>query len=309
MKETRIPTSPAVRSCNPHTLLGTALKSLSLPSGTTRWAKAISRRAAARATQHVASHHAQSLDMWVGCGYPKSGTIWLCKLISSYINAPFPRDSYLPIGMRSVIHAHWAPYRRVHRLGYIVRDGRDVMVSMYFHQLLSLRRATNPRAVQVLRRRMDQIVGPKGDITDIRANLPAFIQMEADHPFSAPLNWGAHVAAWLRHTTPHVGVIRYEDLLQEPEKALLGLLESMGEESDPNRAELAVRRHTFNRSGREPGEEERNSFKRKGIAGDWKNHFSKRAAEVFQRNWGTTLIAAGYENDASWVSDTDRRTS
>ena len=54
-------------------------------------------------------------------------------------------------------------------------------------------------------------------------------------------------------------------------------------------------------SGRNPGEENRHSFMRKGIAGDWKNHFSKQARKIFHQYAGVELVRLGYEVDDSWV--------
>jgi len=54
-------------------------------------------------------------------------------------------------------------------------------------------------------------------------------------------------------------------------------------------------------TGRKQGEEDRSSFIRKGIAGDWKNHFTPETARVFNELAGDMLIKLGYEQDDSWV--------
>jgi hypothetical protein len=67
--------------------------------------------------------------------------------------------------------------------------------------------------------------------------------------------------------------------------------------------ELAVRRHDFSRSaGRQAGQEDRGSFRRKGASGDWRNHFTREAGEVFDSYAGDALIDFGYETDRSWVA-------
>ncbi len=40
---------------------------------------------------------------------------------------------------------------------------------------------------------------------------------------------------------------------------------------------------------------------RKGQAGDWRNHFTREAAEIFDRYCGDMLISTGYEPDHEWV--------
>ena len=56
-----------------------------------------------------------------------------------------------------------------------------------------------------------------------------------------------------------------------------------------------------NKAGRNPGDENKLSFLRKGIAGDWKNYFSKEANQVFNKFAGKELIKLGYEIDDSWI--------
>jgi hypothetical protein len=47
-------------------------------------------------------------------------------------------------------------------------------------------------------------------------------------------------------------------------------------------------------SGRSPGEENRLSFFRKGVVGDWRNHFSAEANAVFRERAGAWLDRLGY---------------
>jgi len=62
-----------------------------------------------------------------------------------------------------------------------------------------------------------------------------------------------------------------------------------------------VTKYSFkNQTKREPGQEDKKSFLRKGIAGDWKNHFSKEACQVFDHYAGKELILLDYEKDHNW---------
>jgi len=49
-------------------------------------------------------------------------------------------------------------------------------------------------------------------------------------------------------------------------------------------------------NGREPNQR----FYRKGIQGDWKNHFTDNQKEIFSRIAGKTLIKLGYEKGLAW---------
>jgi len=52
--------------------------------------------------------------------------------------------------------------------------------------------------------------------------------------------------------------------------------------------------------GRKPGDEDLKSHYRKGISGDWKNHFTNDHKEYFKRNYNDLLRKLGYESDFNW---------
>jgi hypothetical protein len=52
--------------------------------------------------------------------------------------------------------------------------------------------------------------------------------------------------------------------------------------------------------GREKGEEDVTSHYRKGVPGDWVNHFSPELKAAFKRRFGGLLQKTGYEPDDSW---------
>ncbi len=54
-------------------------------------------------------------------------------------------------------------------------------------------------------------------------------------------------------------------------------------------------------SGRFPGQENKKSFMRKGLVGDWHNYFTQEARELFAHYAGDELILLGYEQDQTWV--------
>ncbi|MEQ9233296.1 sulfotransferase domain-containing protein [Coleofasciculus sp. E2-BRE-01] len=52
--------------------------------------------------------------------------------------------------------------------------------------------------------------------------------------------------------------------------------------------------------GRKPGEENVQSHYRKGVSGDWKNHFNEKHIDVFKQKYNEVLIKLGYEKDDNW---------
>ena len=107
-------------------------------------------------------------------------------------------------------------------------------------------------------------------------------------------SWPTHTRDWANRQD--VLIVRYEDTLKDPSAELTDVAEHLGFRlSQPIIADI-VARHSFEAvSGRKPGVEDATSFHRKGIAGDWKSHFTAQSAEAFLRYGGEALIATGYE--------------
>ena len=262
------------------------------------------RRVAARMTHEIVLRRGEDLGIWVGCGYPKSGTVWLCQLMSAYLDKPYPRDYQLPIMMEAVVHAHWAWDPRVPPTVYILRDGRDVMVSLYFHQMRMLSIARNPRRSGQLEQTFRRLYGPNFDPDDSRRNLPKFIELEmTERATLRGWNWAEHVREWQGHE--RVAHIRYEDLLADTAGELQRVMVQLdAPHVDSQLARLAAQRYEFTlASGRSDGAEDRQSFLRKGVVGDWQAHFTSEAGEVFDALAGDVLQEFAYVGSRDWYQD------
>lgn len=262
------------------------------------------RRASAETTRHIALRYGDALDMRLGCGFPKSGTVWLCQLMGTYLGVPYPRNYRLPIAMASVVHTHWKYDARFPPTAYITRDGRDVMVSMYFYYTRALVLAKSPQRKKSLRELFDKLYGPRFDPEDSRGNMARFIEHELARPRATHgVTWHDHIADWWDR--PQVHHTTYEALLADTNQEFGRLMGQMTEESvDPTRVEAAVSRFAFRSStGRGQGHEDRSSFLRKGVAGDWRNHFDREAAEIFDSIAGDALVTLGYEPDRDWIKN------
>jgi len=232
-------------------------------------------------------------------GYPKSGTTWACQLLADYLQLPFPRFSLLPVGCRAVVHGHERVWKRYPRGIYVMRDGRDALVSKYFMYLRGIPDGPRPRLSGAQRRLFPGLV----DKTDHRANLFGFIERQLRKPTSSRVNWGQHVQSFFESKHPRVGMLRYEELLEDGPATLAQAIAAMGD-GPPclTRTEEAIRRFSFARqSGRPAGQADDASLLRKGQRGDWRNHFSRATAQLFDDACGNVLIEAGYEPNRAWV--------
>lgn len=243
--------------------------------------------------------------------YPKSGGTWLGQLLSGYLDIPFPRNQMPPFA-RSIYHGHYLPsknFTKLEKILWLTRDGRDVMVSLYHHWLLWNERTLQYEPKNVIYHRNNLQFT---DYDNIKANLPAFIEYTFTHRpsrlrhFTFMGNWADFNTRWLGFTkrSSHlVDRVRYEDLrINAVDEMQRVLATDFAQHVDMEKLRAIVERYSFQaQTGRTEGTENKTSFLRKGIIGDWRNHFSQDAAQVFDRFGGQALIDLGYESDRSWV--------
>lgn len=242
--------------------------------------------------------------------YPKSGGTWLGQLVSAYLGMPFPRNRMPALGS-SVFHGHYLPTGRIpknKKILLLVRDGRDVMISLYYHQLIwNEKNKLNPKDVIYHRNK----TGFK-NFEDIKNNLCEFIDYAFTskpskwQQFTYMGNWAEFNRAWLREIEKgngNIHLLKYEDLLQDTFGTVSRLLkEHLGiSHIDKGRLEGVVQKYSFeNQSQRKKGDEKKNSFLRKGISGDWKNYFGPEEKDCFKKHSEEVLVKLGYEPDMKW---------
>ena len=235
------------------------------------------------------------LQLYPVLEYPKSGGSWFAQMLADALELPFPRNRRPPLAS-CVMHGHHLFHRSFRNVTCVLRDGRDVMVSAYYHFLFDNDR-NQPHFVA---RHRDAL--RFDDYRDIRGNLPSFIDylfdVDADRP--RHFSWAEFVESWVAHD---VNLVRYEELLEYAAATLGRSVRAMtGRELRAERlADIAAAYKFENLSRRAPGDENIRSFLRKGVAGDWVNHFSADARSRFCLHAGDALIAAGYEADRSWA--------
>ena len=236
------------------------------------------------------------LPLYIVNEYPKSGGTWFSQMLGAALGVPFPRHRF-PALRSSIMQGHYLDGWGMRNVVVVWRDGRDVMVSFYHFCLFELPHG-NAELVAEVRRDL-----PFQDYGDVSRNLPAFIEYAFTRHQHPRFSWSEFVRRW--HDAAGVVPTRYESLREDPAgelRRVVGVL--TGRELPPARAREIAEAYSFERqSGRRAGVEDRHSFFRKGVVGDWKAHFSKEARAVFDHYAGAELIALGYERDRTWASD------
>ena len=159
------------------------------------------------------------------------------------------------------------------KLVAIYRDGRDVVISDKFH--------------------LARTYGTEEPL-EVRVN-----------------KWKNAVESHLRYEEEHdVFTMAYEEMLADPQTNVGRLLEYLGMDVPAAVLEDMIHRSSFKFvTGRKEGQEDRKGFYRKGVAGDWQNHFSDEERAEFARLAGDLLVRLGYEESAdpsTWGAETAR---
>lgn len=230
--------------------------------------------------------------------YPKSGGTWLSQMLSAALGIPYPRNR-LPHFSSQIIHGCYLDVGRNVDTVIVWRDGRDTMVSFYYHFMFE-----KPITSAKFSRRLKEFLDVK-DPYDIQAKLGDFIEWTFTGGYPG-YSWSDFVQRW--HGREGMITTSYEAVTRDPLGELKRVLEYLGRtDLSEERLRQIVREYSFeNQSSRQRGEEDVTSFIRKGIVGDWKNVFDRHAREIFNHYAGKELRLLGYEPDDGWVDNPNR---
>jgi Sulfotransferase domain len=181
---------------------------------------------------------------------------------------------------------------------HIIRDGRDVEVSMLHHRWNKSMDRGGPHILkpeEEERRRVYE----DGD----RQKLATMGMFDEDELRRRARLWSSQVAGAMKDGPELLGEnyteVKYENLLQDTAKELKRLLGFLGANYDEGTVWRCVERCSFENlsGGRKQGQEDVNSFFRKGVAGDWQNVFTERDRHIYAEEAGAVLVRLGYERE------------
>lgn len=226
----------------------------------------------------------------------KAGSQWILRILQElaepWVIAPqvnsdhFLRQPVLANRVYPTIYASRERFEQTQlprdwRRFVVIRDLRDTLVSAYF----SLRVSHDPLHPEMMRSRA---------ILNDLGREEALLQMIR--------HWCSPIAAIQQSWVGTAEIVKYEDLLERDEELLERvLIQQCALPVSLDRFRQVVRANRFEaRSGRKRGDENVGSHERKGVAGDWRNHFTDKIAREFKHHYGELLVATGYESDDRW---------
>lgn len=226
--------------------------------------------------------------------YPKCGASWLCQILSDYLQISFRRNEAVKLE-KGILHGHHIPSRRFNKPICFIRDGRDVMVSYYYHLLIG-----NDKMHVSTAMKYRKLFG-FSDYKDVERNLPLFIERISTDPrvMSPKFSWQEFV---LQCFSGNYFISSYERMIESSFLESKRALEYLGiEDLDLVRLNDVVSKYSFiSQTQRKNGDQSESSYLRKGVIGDWKNHFSEDSKEVFKGINGKALIVSAYEQNDLW---------
>jgi hypothetical protein len=225
-------------------------------------------------------------------GYPRSGNTWFQNLVAGTVYGVDPRWApsalahdlvpdlaynkyYRRYATPMFFKSHDLPRPEFRRVVYLLRDGRDVMVSY--------------------RQYREAIDGVDYD----------FLKFVSPESQLYPCHWAEHVAAWTQNPyRAQILVIKYEDLLREPERELGRFCQFIGISRETGHLTAIAKAASFAnlRDGEARmgfGRPDHNLppgtfFFRRGVVGSHKDEMPPEVLERFLEHAGDTLRRCGY---------------
>lgn len=173
------------------------------------------------------------------------------------------------------VKTHSLPSETTNPAIYLVRDGRDSLVSyawfsLVWHRGMAAEQVTPEQIHEAL---FNVMVDPRG-------------------PYGT---WGSNVLAWL--SRPHTCVLKFEDMIRTPEKSVSEAMHTLSLLGDY-------------RGGRIPAFAElhaaRPDFYRRGDVGSWRDEFPSDLLDQFWCIHGEAMDAVGYSRNRHFLERSDR---
>ena len=200
---------------------------------------------------------------------------------------------------------------------HVIRDPRDVLVSAYFSHRYSHPIGSEGGWIAEFRRQLSAAPNIEtGLLLELDFLARIFASMDAwnyanprvyetrfETLIADPVTEFRRIFNFLGIATPRLGLTTLPGLLLDRERNL------RAGRSMPQRTtlplpllQLMVERNDFmhRAGGRQPGQEDERHHYRKGVAGDWRHHFTPRVADAFRDRYGQVLIRLGYERSRDW---------
>ncbi len=241
--------------------------------------------------------------------YPKSGTMWLAEIVrciaqpkdsgkANHIGGTVPMFDFAnheqletllsPRYMSTHLPFALVPRSSEHTVKYIylARNPKDVAVS-FFHFMCS------------------------APVFDFDGTWEEFLQYFIKGNLPAGGSYFDHILEWWSHKDDeNVLFLKYEDLKKDLKSQVKIIAEFLGFKLSDEEAQAVAEKCTFQAMKSNPNLEvnkfskviKKGSHLRKGVVGDWKNHFSNEQLKEFNKLYQSRLKGTGLEFEFQSIS-------
>jgi hypothetical protein len=240
--------------------------------------------------------------------YPRSGSTWSRFLIGNLLSESEPitfanLESRLPsiylcsdrqlrrVPRPRLITSHEAFDPSYKTIIYVVRDPRDVAVSFYHY---SIKNRHIPDGYP-----LDKFVS-------------RYVAVEVDPMYNRWGSWADHAMSWVAMRQGRSGflLLRYEDMVENPERELAKVASLLKLDVTPERLSRAVELSSADRMRRLEKEQHKawtqtshtradKPFVRTAGSGDWRTSLSSAAVAEIEEAWGSVMQTLGYALSSS----------
>ena len=269
--------------------------------------------------------------VWLA-SYPKSGNTWTRIFLANYFfggNAPLPINQVHRIGIGDSVPK---AYQMVARHPVDPKDQRQTLAlrgkvlkavvandaDMNFvkthnmktkaHGVELIPPALSRMAIYIIRNPLDMVLSYARHFGHTpEAAVRAICHVDnatAGTPESVTQylgDWSTHVRSWTRTKDFPVHVMRYEDMLADPETLFAALLRKLGVEPRPQKLADAVRFSSFDEVSRQEAKQgfierspKMDRFFHSGTAGQWKDTLAPELVERIRTTHGAVMAEYGY---------------
>lgn len=252
-------------------------------------------------------------------GYPKSGTTWATRLVAQLLDCPvkgfWGKDVYSIVSEGESRDSLFCCYQshhfydelsdqngnEVHKIIYVIRDPRDIVVSgMYhfnFYPRIIEKMVLEHKVENSFFGRVIKMIGRKLVTKSQKINkMLETIKYGTPYILWCNYPWKEHVLSYL---DKDVLVIKYEDLLNHSLKESKRILEFVSYQKNDNQILTDIQSQSFFTRKQEfelTGNKIKSTHLRKGKVGEWKYNLSKKQIRDIDYHMGELVQKLGYND-------------
>lgn len=240
----------------------------------------------------------------VVCGYPKSGTTWATRLVAQLLDCQV--KGYWGVENEAIssegseresdfvcYHAHQyledlsrESTQEVHKIVYIVRDPRDVVVSgvyhfSFYHKVVAeIEKIIGAGKIIYLFKQIDKRTSPRRFRIERMMHMLFKGDPNIDH---CNYIWEEHIKSY--KDKPNVLFLRYEDLLHHGLDSSVKILNHCGTTKDLEAVKNDIHEQSFSirkKQFKQSNDKVREKHLRSGVSGGWKKELDLKHIQLIE---------------------------